>query len=818
MKRSTPVVVLLFAFVLHLLPAAAAGSPANSSLKFLLQMREEPLGKARDDRALLGALQEDYVALTVKFDHVLSAAEIAALENRGCSFYRIGDEIARTRSIYPLRMPWSEVESLGARRDVLRVESAWQPAVFPLLDVSRPEIEADPAWDHVDPLGYPLTGKGMRIADFDTGIDVFHPAFFFADGDTFDWYDLDGDGVFTPGVDYVDLNRNGSFDPGETLRFQDGWILDYAGVFGAGPPANNDGVYQTWWDWLYADTNENGVRDFGPGAGFTEADPGFGEPLLIVLDENENGALDLGERLVQLGTSKIYATVGAGETERIRGVDLILSDDDTNGHGTAVMGIVSGGTRGLHRFCGIAPEAELLAGYFFSGVPISYLIPWARAREADVMLYEFGGFVWRFLDGTSLDEQLISIENETTIQITPSGNLARGGKHAIADVPAVGEATLIVEAAPFGGQNPDRLYWTTLWRTGVDDLTFHLESPAGGVIQISGGNQYVDNYYIWSDRDTSARGTCKLDLYVDRNSNPSAGGTWRLTVANQTVNLVEVISNVADNRSSWAGGAEFANYVSNDRNVTWPATADSAFCNGSYSTRGFENFFGVGGGTLPAGEISEFSGRGARIDGKNLLDIVSPGNYDVYSTISHTEANNYPLGGYRQFSGTSAAGPHVAAAAALVKQAFPLATVADIEWRLASSALADEFTGPVYNGTWGYGKLRILQAVGAATGVEDITDGRRAPRLFLDKNYPNPFNPVTWIPFYLPRSARASIRIYDVRGALVRTIRDRWMNEGAHSVLWDGTDARGGNVSSGLYFCVLEQDGERQTRKMILLR
>jgi len=795
----------------------AIEAKSNSQLKFLRTMREGPLPPADSRREMLSAASSDMVTLTVKFDHVLLPAETAELESRGCVFYRAGGEIARTRSIYPVKIPWSMIESLGVRADVLRLEGTWKPAVFPTLDVSRVETQADSAWQYDDPLGYPISGRGMRVADFDTGIDVFHPSFFYADGDTFDWLDYNGSGEFEQGADAVDLNGNGNFDFGEVLRFHDGRILDYSGTWGGSNPANSDYVYQTFWDWLYADQNYNQRRDFGPGDGFGDSDPGFGEPCFITLDEDHDGVLDVGERLVQLGTSKIYATMNADSIERVRGVDLTLSDDDTNGHGTAVMGIVAGGTPGYHRFCGLAPDAELLAGYFFSGVPISYLIPWARSREADVMLYEFGGFVWEFLDGSTLDEELISIENETIIQVTPSGNLGRGDKHAIVTVPGGGSRTLNVNANPYGDPL-SQVYWTALWRTSIGDLALHLESPAGSQIELTGGVQYMDGYYIWSDADVSSRGTCKTDIYIDRNTNPDVGGTWLLTIGNSTGAAIEVISNVADNLSSWAGGAQFANYATDDRNVTWPATADSAFCNGSYSTRGFEGYGGVGGGSIPAGGISAFSGRGPRIDGDRLLDIASPGNYDVWSTISHTDNNGFPLGGYRQFSGTSAAGPHVAAAAALVQQAFPSATMAEVEYLLASHALEDGFTGTVYNHTWGYGKLRILGAIGAPTGVEEMAGGGRPPKLLLDQNWPNPFNPVTWIPFYLPSDGRAGIRIYDVRGGLVKVLREKTYRAGPHSVTWDGTDEAGRNVSSGVYFCVLEQGGDRQTRKMVLIR
>jgi hypothetical protein len=95
--------------------------------------------------------------------------------------------------------------------------------------------------------------------------------------------------------------------------------------------------------------------------------------------------------------------------------------------------------------------------------------------------------------------------------------------------------------------------------------------------------------------------------------------------------------------------------ILNTRNVVSPATADQALVNGSYSTRGFESYLGVGGGSIPAGEISRFSGRGKRIDERALVDLASPGNYDVFSPRSHQDVLGYPLGSYQQFSGTSAA-------------------------------------------------------------------------------------------------------------------------------------------------------------------
>ncbi len=294
------------------------------------------------------------------------------------------------------------------------------------------------------------------------------------------------------------------------------------------------------------------------------------------------------------------------------------------------------------------------------------------------MLYEFGGFIYEFLDGSSLAEELVTIEHRTIPQVTPSGNLGRGNKHALTTVAGLDSVSLPF-AVPGTAPSTQYLYNTTLWRGSFEPPTFRFKSPWGTEITLAESVTELDGYNLWFDLDTSPRGTHKADLYVDYGTHSTVVGQWELKVINNAAEALEIISNVADNLSSWAGGVEFSAYTSDDKNVTFPATSDSSLVNGSYSTRGFSSYGGVGDGSIPVGEISKFSGRGVRIDGHHLLDITSPGNYDVYTTRTHFDFAGSPLGGYRQFSGTSAAGPHVAAAAALVLQAFPEARPAQVE-------------------------------------------------------------------------------------------------------------------------------------------
>ena len=88
----------------------------------------------------------------------------------------------------------------------------------------------------------------------------------------------------------------------------------------------------------------------------------------------------------------------------------------------------------------------------------------------------------------------------------------------------------------------------------------------------------------------------------------------------------------------------------------------------------------------------------------------------------------------------------------------------------------------------------------------------------LDANVPNPFNPSTTIHYEIAKGGRAALRVYDVSGALVRTLVDRSHNPGDYDAHWDGRNTAGMPVSSGVYFYRLEANGFSGTRRMVLLK
>ncbi len=89
---------------------------------------------------------------------------------------------------------------------------------------------------------------------------------------------------------------------------------------------------------------------------------------------------------------------------------------------------------------------------------------------------------------------------------------------------------------------------------------------------------------------------------------------------------------------------------------------------------------------------------------------------------------------------------------------------------------------------------------------------------FLDQNYPNPFNSETTIEYQLPTALRVTLSIYNVQGQEIATILDEKKEPGFHQVRWDGKDAIGSTLASGMYIYQVRADGFVLTKKLILLR
>jgi hypothetical protein len=88
----------------------------------------------------------------------------------------------------------------------------------------------------------------------------------------------------------------------------------------------------------------------------------------------------------------------------------------------------------------------------------------------------------------------------------------------------------------------------------------------------------------------------------------------------------------------------------------------------------------------------------------------------------------------------------------------------------------------------------------------------------LHQNYPNPFNPTTTIRFSLDKPGKISLKIYNILGQEILELLDKELASGIHSVQWDGKNAAGQYVSSGLYFARLMNRNQTKLIKMLLIR
>jgi len=108
---------------------------------------------------------------------------------------------------------------------------------------------------------------------------------------------------------------------------------------------------------------------------------------------------------------------------------------------------------------------------------------------------------------------------------------------------------------------------------------------------------------------------------------------------------------------------------------------------------------------------------------------------------------------------------------------------------------------------------------GGSVALESRTPAAALPTEFgLSQNVPNPFNPSTIVEYALPKDAQVNLSVYNVLGQHVTTLVNEMQRAGRQTVTWDGTDASGVSVASGVYFYKLRAGDYSNTKKMLLLK
>ena len=115
--------------------------------------------------------------------------------------------------------------------------------------------------------------------------------------------------------------------------------------------------------------------------------------------------------------------------------------------------------------------------------------------------------------------------------------------------------------------------------------------------------------------------------------------------------------------------------------------------------------------------------------------------------------------------------------------------------------------------------LVAAQSSGGVTAVQEEGDQSGAPQKFaLDLNYPNPFNSSTTIRYRIEEPGRVRLEIFDVQGKKVKTLAHGYTGLGVYQVEWDGADASGKPVATGVYIVRLQKGTISLFHKMLLLK
>ena len=132
---------------------------------------------------------------------------------------------------------------------------------------------------------------------------------------------------------------------------------------------------------------------------------------------------------------------------------------------------------------------------------------------------------------------------------------------------------------------------------------------------------------------------------------------------------------------------------------------------------------------------------------------------------------------------------------------------------LMTSDLSDESQG------WYVDDINLVLNQDMPPNVNTDSNINNIPnKLTLNPSYPNPFNPNTKISFDLPKSSKVKLQIVDINGRVIANLLSNSLDSGTYNVNWNGTSDSGVNMSSGIYFIILNVDGSILTQKLSLIR
>lgn len=597
------------------------------------------------------------------------------------------------------------------------------------LDKAVDPTEVPEAWDfpiNDNKLNHTL-GTGVKVAIIDSGIDWQHPDFYRPNySNTFEIMENNG------GQPYIDFDKDGAWDYGEQA------VINHTSIMKNGKNYASTEI-DLGIDYGYNDENLNEQYDYGQ------------ETICYYQDEDQNGQINSGDTAIALGESKIDIIRDYWNNKiYVNGVNLtdpgINNEVDTDGHGTHVAGIIAGGWPTLRNFTGVAPNSTLMV-YKYNN-PLQAILD-AVNDGADIISISLGQYFRDLsLDGSPkseggsyFDEYVDWAYDQGVPVVVSAGNSANDNAHTYNEIPAMnsqpGSFSIQFDLQSYGS-NPYELDFTNLWLSPHNKIGVNITIPnpeGAGTITIP--DEYYDPTLAWDGQpheylpsglsqpliikryrnQKNINGVNKSFINITYTGGNLASGNGEYTVLNFGSNVQKVHSYIhtIQSNSAWYSGwpaSEWTEYINKNYTLTSPATANHSITVGSFISDGTN-----------LGEISIFSSRGPRIDGKRALDLIAPGEVLLAAASKDDTTESFDIGDYTDKQGTSMATPFISGVIALAMESNSELQrnpelVKDL---LLNSTFEDEYTkkfGEGYNNVTGYGKINaslMLQNVQGPT-------------------------------------------------------------------------------------------------------
>lgn len=438
-----------------------------------------------------------------------------------------------------------------------------------------------------------------------------------------------------------------------------------------------------------------------------------------------------------------------------------LNTDDVVGLGTHVAGTAAGNGRATgngvsaETYVGVAPEASLIivkatrqqgsknfvetdyinAIKFIDSLATVYNMPYVANLSLGVNQGPH--------DGTDLAEQVIDQIVGSGIRgkavVVSAGNEGNQAIHASGTFPNSAsytsmEVTFSIPSYTPNSGNQDDYVIIDGWYDAAYSYRLKIQTPGNHIYGwVSHNNEmgrdtdegaiYVSNA-LGGPSNLNGDNQIEIQIYDFNKNKPPASGTWKI-----------IIEGKGGRFDFWIAGssmnAEFTSSVDHTMIVGTPGTAFNAITVGSYTSKNRwtdldNNSLYIPG--LVKGASSSFSSSGPTRDGRVKPEICAPGElitasysqyappsgqYSMFKSSNTAYPNAYIArdGKHALSQGTSFAAPHVAGAVALMFQINANLDAIQVRDAIIASAFRDQFVKTTPNDKWGYGKLRVLEAV-----------------------------------------------------------------------------------------------------------